>query len=141
MSNKTSDKNVANVTKSDIDILKALINVYEAGLPNCDELLDSEVKALKKVLAEREQDKKRIKELEEENYVQKIQIYEKYIPKQVIIDKMERHKFAYEELGKILEVKKYESEELKEFDFNLRITEDRIVQALQELLEGGNENG
>lgn len=66
MSNKTSDKNVANVTKSDIDILKALINVYEAGLPNCDELLDSEVKALKKVLAEREQDKARIKELEEE---------------------------------------------------------------------------
>lgn len=63
---KLSDKNVANVTKSDIDILKALINVYEAGLPNCDELLDSEVKALKKVLAEREQDKARIKELEEE---------------------------------------------------------------------------
>lgn len=61
---------------------------------------------------------------------------ENYIPKQVIIDKMERHKFAYEELGKILEAKKYESEELKEFDSNLRITEDRIVQVLQELLEG-----
>lgn len=95
MSNKTSDKNVANVTKSDIDILKALINVYEAGLPNCDELLDSEVKALKKVLAEREQDKARIKELEEElekatrqldlDYVE-----ENFIPKQVIKDKIEK---------------------------------------------------
>ena len=32
---------------------------------------------------------KRIKELEEENYVQKIQIYENYIPKQDVIDKIE----------------------------------------------------
>ena len=116
MSNKTSDKNVANVTKSDIDILKALINVYEAGLPNCDELLDSEVKALKKVLAEREQDKARIKELEEElekatrqldlDYVE-----ENFIPKQIVLDKID-------ELG------------ISDEDINIRYV-------LQELLEGG----
>ena len=45
--------------------------------------------AIKNTLAEREEDKKRIKELEEENYVQKIQIYENYIPKQDVIDKIE----------------------------------------------------
>ena len=60
MSNKTSDKNVGNVTKSDIDVLKALIYVYEARLPNYNELMDSEVKALKNILAELEQDKKQI---------------------------------------------------------------------------------
>ena len=52
---QTSDKNVAKVTKSDIDILNALIYVYEARLPNYNELMDSEVKSLKNILAEREQ--------------------------------------------------------------------------------------
>ena len=66
MSNKTSDKNVGNVTKSDIDILNALIYVYEARLPNYNELMDSEVKALKNILAELKQKDKRIQELEEE---------------------------------------------------------------------------
>lgn len=104
MSNKTSDKNVANVTKSDIDILKALINVYEAGLPNCDELLDSEVKALKKVLAEREQDKARIKELEEElekatrqldlDYVE-----ENFIPKQQVKEGLEKIEDYFDRLN------------------------------------------
>ena len=69
MINKTSDKNVANVTKRDIDILNALINVYEARLPGCNELMNSEVEALKNILAEREQDKKRIQELEEERQI------------------------------------------------------------------------
>ena len=79
MSNKTSDKNVANVTKSDIDILNALIYVYEARLPNYNELMDSEVKSLKNILADYTRQKKineehkklngelreRVKELEE----------------------------------------------------------------------------
>ena len=64
MRNKTSDKNVANVTKSDIDILNALICVYEARLPDYNKLMDSEVKSLKNILTEREQDKKYIKNLE-----------------------------------------------------------------------------
>ena len=52
MSNKTSDKNVANVTKNDIDILNALIYVYEARLPNYNELMDSEVSAIKNILSD-----------------------------------------------------------------------------------------
>ena len=81
MSNKTSDKNVANVTKSDIDILNALIYVYEARLPNYNELMDSEVKSLKNILSDYTRQKQineehqringelreKVKELEEEN--------------------------------------------------------------------------
>ena len=52
MSNKTSDDNVANVTKNDIDILNALIYVYEARLPNYNELMDSEVSAIKNILSD-----------------------------------------------------------------------------------------
>lgn len=63
MSNKTSDKNIANVTKNDIDILNALIYVYEARLPNYNELMDSEVKSLKNILA----DYTRQKQLNEEH--------------------------------------------------------------------------
>ena len=107
MSNKTSDKNVANIeemnfkrellqrpisylTEENLDklethCLKAIR--YEVGIEHkvVLELLERH----KEYLAEREQDKKRIKELEEENYVQKIQIYENYIPKQDVIDKIE----------------------------------------------------
>lgn len=53
------------IKKTDIDILNALINVYELKLPNYDKLMPSEVEVLKRVLAEREADKKKIKELEE----------------------------------------------------------------------------
>lgn len=58
-----SDNNVANVTKNDIDILNALIYVYEARLPNYNELMDSEVKSLKNILA----DYTRQKQLNEEH--------------------------------------------------------------------------
>ena len=54
------------IKKTDIDILNALINVYESKLPDYDKLMPSEVEVLKRVLAEREQKDKRIKELEEE---------------------------------------------------------------------------
>lgn len=88
MSNKTSDKNVANVTKKDIDILNALIYVYEARLPNYNELMDSEVSAIKNILSDytrqkqiNEEHKKingelreRVKELEEENTLQRRQL-------------------------------------------------------------------
>ena len=123
MSNKTSDKNVANVTKSDIDILNALINVYEAGLPNCNELLDSEVKALKNVLAERKQDKARIQELEAINKMQEYRINEMDIPKQKVMDKIEELK----EVRKIaLERKMMSSVESFEI----------AIGHLEELLEG-----
>ena len=89
---------------------------------------------------------KRIQELEEEKNAceNEIQIhlnaikeyYKKvkndYIPKQVVIDKLERHKFAYEELSK-----DYEDDRIRARDFYKIVTEDRIVQVLQEILKEG----
>ena len=67
MSNKTSNKNVANVGE-DVKILTELIQDiqlnFEGGIEN--RLKDFEIKALQNILAEREQKDKRIKELEEE---------------------------------------------------------------------------
>ncbi len=126
MSNKTSDKNVAKVTKSDIDILNALIYVYEARLPNYNELMDSEVKALKNILAEREQDKKRIQELEKEKIELKeynkivsdriVEYKKNSIPKQVITDLIKKETIdisgfkciAVEDLQELLEGEKNE---------------------------------
>ena len=79
MSNKTSDKNVA--TEEDLEVLnEVLLHNRETEQVRI---------AIEHILAEREQKDKRIQELEEENYVQKIQIYENYIPKQDVIDKIE----------------------------------------------------
>lgn len=64
------------------------INLLKKFNPG-DEYTERIKSAIEHLLAEREEDKKRIKELEEENYVQKIQIYENYIPKQDVIDKIE----------------------------------------------------
>ena len=61
VSNKTSDKNV--VTEEDIRVINKIISFYK----NIDILYNKEIQALERVLAEREQDKKRIQELEEEN--------------------------------------------------------------------------
>ena len=144
MSNKTSDKNVANIeeliqeykTYNDLDGIQDL-SIY--------------VNALEHILAEREQKDKRIKELEEyifiapnldemtvskyiaiqqEAYIrgkaeeqQKAEqiIYENYIPMQAVIDKME-------ELNK----------EIKNGDEIEAIFKIKQQQILQELLERGN---
>lgn len=81
------DKNVANIEK--------LIKEYKTyndlgGIQD----LSIYVNALENILAEREQDKKRIQELEEESRKKSIELIcyqeeiENYIPKQVIIDKI-----------------------------------------------------
>ena len=144
MSNKTSDKNVANIeeliqeykTYNDLDGIQDL-SIY--------------VNALEHILAEREQKDKRIKELEEyisiapnldemtatkyiniqrEAYIrgkaeeqQRAEqiIYENYIPMQAVIDKME-------ELNK----------EIKNGDEIEAIFKIKQQQILQELLERGN---
>ena len=131
---QTSDKNVAKVTKSDIDILNALIYVYEARLPNYNELMDSEVKSLKNILAEREQDKKRIQELETKLKCSK-DLYDDCckclldsIPKQAIIDKIkELEKLVYE-------IQK--SETCEEYPCGEDIIYRIQIDILQELLEG-----
>lgn len=130
---ETSDKNVANVTKSDIDILNALIYVYEARLPNYNELMDSEVKSLKNILAERERDKKRIQELEEELEKANRQldldyVDDNYIPKQKVKEKIELHK------NYLLNQAITSNPTL---DSHFRDRENYLMQTLQELLKGG----
>lgn len=64
MSNKTSDKNVVN----DIKILKKFCE-YEEAVVLTDNALEEVQDAINNILAEREQDKKKIQELEEENRI------------------------------------------------------------------------
>ena len=126
---QTSDKNV--VTEEDIRVINKIISFYK----NIDILYNKEIQALERVLAEREQDKKRIKELEEENAMLKkadniardVNIEEvtevmnksyeefmsNYINKQKVIDVMENETInisgfecvAVEDLEKLLEDK------------------------------------
>ena len=160
MSNKTSDKDVANI-EDDIELVKRYLENSAYKESNSDffknggwEMVDLEIpKAMANILAEREQDKQRIKELEEyilispnldemtatkyiniqkEAYIrgraeeqQRAEqiIYEHYIPKQVVIDKVN-------EINKKYEDSKDENGESPYFypDFTIRI--------LQKLLEG-----
>ena len=78
--------------EEDIRILKDLIQdieiTFEGRIKN--KLTNEEIKAISNVLAERKQDKARIKELEEENRMQRKQIMSAYnrgwIPKQKVKD-------------------------------------------------------
>lgn len=72
MNNKGSDKNVANI--EDIKVIQHIISFYKDldvihSNDKCKEIV-----ALENVLAEREQKDKRIKELEEENTLQRRQL-------------------------------------------------------------------
>ena len=108
---------------------------------------------IENILAEREQDKKRIQELEEEvldereramHYEEDYQkakdeqkiIMANSIPNQVVIDAINKHKFAYEELSKMYNNTHYEDDEIRARDFYVIVTEDRIVQVLTKLLGG-----
>ena len=64
MSNKTSDENVANI-EDDIKVLNELLENVELTFGGWVDILNErEKKALRNILAEREQDKKYIKNLE-----------------------------------------------------------------------------
>ena len=135
MSNKTSDKNVANI-EDDVNELKRLL--YSDILTQYGK---------RKLVNYYEQ---RIQELEEELkfYENVIQIHlntiinyeniarNEYIPKQVVIDVINRHKLAYEEFNKKYNNTHYEDDEKRARDFYMIVTEDRIVQVLKKLLEG-----
>ena len=126
MSNKTSDKNVANIERlnnfANMTFLYGnRVNLNVSGLKEIQQ-------DLKYLLAEREQKDKRIQELEEELEKANKQldldyVDENYIPKQVIIDKVN-------EINKKYEDSKDENGESPYFypDFTIRI--------LQKLLEG-----
>ena len=59
-----------------------------------------------------------------------------YINKQVVIDKINRHKLAYKEFNKMYNNTHYEDDEIRARDFYMIVTEDRIVQVLTKLLGG-----
>ena len=93
MSNKTSDKNVAN----DIKILKKFCE-YEEAVVLTDNALEEVQDAINNILAERKQDKKKIQELEEENRIYVLEgnrvklglyIKENYILKQKVIEALD----------------------------------------------------
>lgn len=125
MSNKTSDKNVANI-EDDIKLVKRYLENSAYKETDSDffknggwEMVDLEIpKAMANILAEREQKDKRIQELEEENYVRKIQIYEKSIAKEKVIE-------AFEDIEDYFDRLNGPDEDM-----------DYIRQVKQELLEG-----
>lgn len=125
MSNKISDKNVANIEE--------LIQEYKT-YNDLDGIQDLSIyiNALENILAEREQKDKRIQELEAKllDMIQGTEIINKetpeyvkenYIPKQVIIDKIKEYdKKMEEDAGHP----------------NWVITDRIVINVLQELLEG-----
>lgn len=89
--------------EEDIKILEKDLFYYNEIKENFDEGTVKFYEALKHILAEREQDKKRIKELEEENKLllnSKVGIdlsYDDYITVQKVKDKIEELKKEYED--------------------------------------------
>lgn len=152
MSNKTSDGNVANIqddvkiVKEFIDYAQGIIEDMEYERPVDVTVYQKELTSMTNILAERELKNKRIQELEEKllDMIQGTEIINKetpeyvkenYIPKQAVMDELNRHKFAYEEFNKMYDNTHYEDDEKRASDFYMIVTEDRIVQVLQELLE------
>ena len=142
MSNKTSDKNVGNVTKSDIDILNALIYVYEARLPNYNELMDSEVKALKNILAELEQMTKRYEERDDELYERvkqcnnlQTEIDRLYLDKEELIELNRKQARQIQELEAKLEFKKFGDLDNVEFEEYMSqfIPKQVVIDKIEEL--------
>ena len=138
MSNKTSDKNVGSV-EDDVKILNNFCE-FEDAVVLTDYALTLVQEAIKHILAEREQKDKRIQELEiklkcaKGLYDDCCKCLVDSIPKQVVIDAINKHKLAYEELGIKYTNTHYEDDEKRARDFYMIVTEDRIIQVLQELL-------
>lgn len=158
------------------------INLLKKFNPG-DEYTERIKSAIEHLLAEREEDKKRIKELEEENKknieryeerdnevwervkqcknmqteidrlyaesgeLQQACLHEKLakeeveellensIPVQKVKDKIEKHKFAKNTLKKEYDNKHYEDDGIRARDFYGIVTQDRIIQVLEEFLE------
>lgn len=102
MSNKTSDKNVGSIE----DIRDLLLFLKSHGwIPNISRTINvtNVILAIDNVLQEREQDKKRIQELEEELEKANKQldldyVDDNYIPRQKVKDKIEELKNEYDEI-------------------------------------------
>jgi len=129
MSNKTSDKNVGSIE----DIRDLLLFLKSHGwIPNISRTINvtNVILAIDNVLQEREQDKKRIQELEKELEKANKQldldyVDDNYIPKQKVKDKIEKYNRKMEEdVGHP----------------NWIIVDKIVINVLQELLEGENKN-
>lgn len=127
--------------EEDIKMMYHIIEFYKRldtmhGNDKC-----KEIKAVENILSERKADKKRIKELEEENYLQRKQIMSAYnkgwIPVQKIKDKIEEIEKEYNEI--ISEYGNIDTDVIINVpDKNVRKYLDELVikiLVLQELLE------
>ena len=136
MSNKTSDENVAKI-EEDIKLVKRYLENSAYKETDSDffknggwEMVDLEIpKAMANILAELEQKDKRIEELEEELEKANRQldldyVDENYIPKQVVIDELQRLKNMFKATTQGI---------LQEYTVNEIIIRSNT---LQELLEG-----
>ena len=133
------------VYQKDLTSMKHILAEREQMLKERDVANDSVIAHKFAVMQQQlEQKDKRIQDLEEERghwHGCFIVAMENSIPKQVIEDNLNKHKLAYEELGREYNNTHYENDEIRSRDFYMIVTEDRIIQVLQELLGGRNENG
>lgn len=150
MSNKTSDENVGSVEK-DIRNIKQYINlVLNKGYCDCNELnvistgkycdgSKNVAYSMQNILAELEQKDKRIKELEKENKKYIVQLTDKQYRNLVeTIRKEVKQEFEQKVIDKIDEYDKRMEEDAGHP--NWVITDRIVMNVLQELLEGRNEN-
>lgn len=120
---QTSDKNVAKV-EEDVKRCNELTKVEHANWIGISNQL-----AISHILAEREQDKKRIQELEEESRKKSIELIcyqeelENSIPTQVVMDKIEKNK-GYLEYADTM------------YEYTQKDVIEECIKTLQELLEG-----
>lgn len=95
--------------------------------------------AISHILAELEQKDKQIKDLEEENYAQKTVIFEKCIPIQVIIDKIEENSNIVKEIEEKIKEEENSGDICREYIRDLKRQKGlvkRDILTLQEFLEG-----
>ena len=151
--NKTSDKNV--VTEDDVKILEEFAEICKAGLACYDQTREGE--ALERILAEREQDKKRIQELEEKMNADNMLIIYELKQKDKRIQELEEERdhwhgcfivamensIAKEKVINVIQEYKDKIERYKEYriqgketdvEYYENIANTIIVQVLQELL-------
>lgn len=129
-----NDKNI--VSEDDIKALKKDLFYYDEIHENLDDDTVNFYEALRHILLEREQDKKRIKELEEELEKANRQldldyVDDNYIPRQKVKDKIEEHKYYL--LNQAITSN-------PTLDSHFRDKEKYVIQVLQKLLEGENKD-
>lgn len=143
MNNKTSDKNVANIERlnnfANMTFLYGhRVNLNVSGLKGVQQ-------DIKNVLAEREQQDKRIKELEEESRNKSIELIcyqeelENSISTQVVIDKIKENSNIEKEIEEKIKEEENSGDICREYIRDLKRQKGlvkRDILTLQELLEG-----